>query len=407
MRYAEALGVLRETALAQMTAVKAADQTELVSLTAARGRVCAKDILSQVDLPPFTNSAIDGFALTKDALAKGSMKVAGALYPGETPKSETPSGSVWEIMTGAPVPLDAVACVKIEDTKVDREKGIVDFQPEAQLNDFFRLAGSDFAKGDLVLKAGDTIRPENQMALASTGSSTVEVKKKMRVLLIATGKELVEPGRELKPGQIYNSTQVYLAEALKDFGCDVELGPTIADEPEVFARVLAKMDHDLLVTTGAVSMGQADFIPGELKAAGFNILFHRLDIKPGRPLLFGTRGTTSVFGLPGNPVSGVVGLRFFIEAYLRTRLGRAPEQPLKLKLKSGYRKPKNLRAFLKAHLVSEAGDLRVEISNGQPSHMIQSLTKSSVWAVLPEDSDSFEPESLVDVYFQNSGSLNL
>ena len=412
LKFDEALKIIRARAMRHPA------ETESVSLNEAHARVCATTYASLLMLPPFTNSSVDGFAFRASASAFAtpatpvSLRVVGTLYPGETPKFETPEGCAWEIMTGAPVPLDCDACVKVEDTVKTHEAQTVTLKAPLSENENLRFAGTDFQIGTEIVQAGHVLRPEHLMALAATGHSRVTVYKKTKVLLVSTGKEIVEPGESLKPGEIYNSTQTYLASALQALGCEVELGPTMADDAAVFLRFLRdtlKNPPDILMTTGAVSMGKADFVKPALREIGAQILFHKVAIRPGKPLLFAEAQagdkTMTIVGLPGNPVSGVIGVRFFVDEFLRARENRAAEKPIQAKLTAGYKKPTDLRCFLKAQLEFENSDVTVRILDGQPSHMVRPLLVASAWAVIPEGAAQASAHQLVDVYFQRGELL--
>ncbi len=409
MRYAEALNILKEIPLKI--------ESEEISVELALGRVMSEDVVTSMTLPPFTNSAVDGFAI---AHSGSVFRIAGTLFPGETPREKTPEGHAFEIMTGAPIPKDCFACAKVEDVIVETALGPVEnarFVPGAlgvklknplRRDENLRFAGADYAPGTRIVSCGEKLRAAQLMALVSNGITRVKVFKRPRVLLISTGKEIVEPGHELKPGEIYNSTRIYLQNALESLGCSVEIAPTMADETSAFLsfmRGALKHAPDVIVTTGAVSMGSADFIRPALEELGAQILFHRVDIRPGKPILFARLGETAVFGLPGNPVSGVVGCRFFIEPFLRSVMGREREKPFTARLANDMKKPSDLRCFFKAQLEINDGEARVHLLNGQPSYMVRPLLQSSVWAVLREDQSDFAQGDVVEVYTEEASHL--
>jgi molybdopterin molybdotransferase len=409
MRYAEALNILREIPLKI--------ESEEISVELALGRVMSEDVVTSMTLPPFTNSAVDGFAIAHSGTV---FRIAGTLFPGETPRESTPPGHAFEIMTGAPIPKDCFACAKIEDVIVETALGPVEnarFVPGSlgvklksplRRDENLRFAGTDYAPGTRIVSRGDRLRASHLMALVSNGITRIKVYKRPRVLLISTGKEIVEPGHQLKPGEIYNSTRIYLQNTLESFGCSVEIAPTMADDTQVFlsfVRGVMKHPPDVIVTTGAVSMGSADFIRPALEELGAKVLFHRVDIRPGRPILFAKLENTVVFGLPGNPVSGVVGARFFIEPFLRSILGRSVEKPFTARLAGDFKKPSDLRGFFKAQLEIVNGEARIHLLNGQPSYMVRPLLQSSVWAVLREDVSEFGVGDLVEVYTEEASSF--
>jgi molybdopterin molybdotransferase len=422
MQYLEALHILKEEVLQHSLATQQVDLVELLNGNLAR--VVAEDVTSSKTLPPFTNSAVDGFALKSQWTSAASstnpvrFNVLNSLWPGEKPQAQTPlavNGSVkaWAIMTGAPVPLDCDSCVKIEDTKVERDASgqIQSFELRSPVSagENLRVAGDDFLPGQIVVSQGEVLRPEHLLALTALGIQTISVFAKPRVVLVPTGKELVAACQKLEIGQTYNSTQPFLRKSLELLGCEVESAPIMRDEPEVFLKFLENLKQnppDLLLTTGAVSMGAADFIRPVLERAGAQILFHRLDIRPAKPILFAKWVSTQkqksfvAFGLPGNPVSSVVGLKFFIEPYLRGLQKRPSEQATQMPLAKDFKKPAELRCFFKARTHWQEGRVSVEILKGQPSFMVHSLLYASSWAVAPEGLTDMKAGDLIDVFPQ-------
>ena len=412
MQYAEAIKILQETASAH------ALSTEVCALENLVGRVSAETVRSPLTIPPFDNAAIDGFALraelTGDAPTK--LMVCGRLFPGETPPALTPQGQAWEIMTGAPVPRDCNACIKIEDVEVQRDaRGqavTVTIKQRLKPHDNIREAGGDFKIGDEGLRLGEVIRAEHLMALASFNKTQHKVFRKPRIVIAPTGKELIEPGQALQLGQIVNSTRPYLQAILQELGAEVAIAPTIPDDKDVFVAFLRKImvdPPDLLLTTGAVSMGQADFVRPALEEISAQILFHRVDIRPGKPILFAEikKGATKpfvMFGLPGNPVSSVVGSRFFIEPFLRACWRQNPEAGFEAKLSHDFKKPKGLRCFFKAQTAFVGGECNITLSQNQSSSMVQPLLHATAWAVLPEDEERLKAGDIVRFYLQDARS---
>jgi molybdopterin molybdotransferase len=239
--------------------------------------------------------------------------------------------------------------------------------------------------------------------MASLGVHRADVKRRPRVGVIATGRELADfTTPVLKHGQIRNSTSPYLQVALARLGCDVIMLGTCQDDIIDFRqKIRTAMDSqfDIILTTGAVSMGNHDFVRDVLESLGAEVQFHKVAIRPGKPLLFAEfKEGPVVFGVPGNPVSTVVGLRFFIEPYLRAISGQAPEAPAKATLLNDFQKPKGLRCFFKARVFNSAGSLGVEILNGQLSAWVGPLVEANAWAVLPEDGEYATAGARVDIY---------
>lgn len=395
-------------------------ETEIVSLEEADGRIASEDVFSPEFVPSFDNSAMDGFALcSKDTvnasplnpleLPVSSMIAAGDELRVESHAQES-HGRAIEIMTGAPMPEHFDSVIKIEDTQpLLNPQGqtvrivIRSFVP---VGNNLRKKGQDYQVGQRVLNKGTQLRPECLMALASLGLDSLRVYKKPRVAILSTGKELTPfDTKILQPGKIRNSTGIYLKSALAHLGALVTNQDTMLDEPEVFkerVRNILNEDIDLLVTTGAVSMGKFDFIVSSLQDLGAEILFHKVAIRPGKPILLAQihrpkRNPLVIFGMPGNPVSSVVGLRFFLVPFVRAINGQAQEQPLRVKLSQTTAKPKGLHCFFKARLEHHENDLSVRPLVGQASFMVSPLVLANAWVLFPEDGNQIELNQEVSV----------
>lgn len=419
MQYAEALKVLatsaKETSLG----------TETISVSQALSRRASQDLVATLTIPPFDNSSVDGYcfsAIESNGATSEKpieLKIVGTLFPGDLPPESTPANSAWEIMTGAPFPKDCDCSVKVEETPAKRnEQGHVvsiTLSKAVTAGENVRRAGADFAPGVTVVSKGEKIRAEHLMALAANGLMRINVYKRPRVVVVPTGAELVAAGDQLKAGQIYNSTEPYLIAALSALGCEVESKPIIRDDPQAFETLLKSLKKnppDILITTGAVSMGKADFVRPGLEAQGAVIKFHRVEIRPGKPILFskfaantGDSGASAPFvgfGLPGNPVSSVIGVRFFVEPYLRALMGIEDEKPLMARLEADYQKPTALRCFLKARYEVKDMVPTTTILSGQPSFMTKPLLQASAWAIVPEGLSEVAKGELIAVYPQTS-----
>lgn len=383
---------------------------ERIPAPRALGRVLATAVASTDDLPPFDNSAMDGFALPAGSgvLAAGTeFVVAGVLAAGDGAIDAV--GGACEIMTGAGVPDGLDTVVPVEQVRVverdarnrpRRIRLLADVAPGQHL----RRRGEDVARGAQVMAAGQWLQAPHLAMLAALGVATVDVVRRPRVALIATGRELVDdPAHPLAPGQIRDSNGPLLAARLAAAGAEVVYRRVVGDEPREFgAAVQAALaaGADAVLSTGAVSMGRYDFVPDALRGLGARIHFHKVRIRPGKPLLFAQlAGGQPYFGLPGNPVAGAVGLRFLVEPALRGLLGLPPERPLRAPLADPAGKPVPMRRHLKARLVcDEAGRLRVRVLAGQESFRIAPLLQSNAWAVIAEDAGDVPVGGLVDVY---------
>ena len=382
---------------------------EQVALAEACGRVLAAPVDAPRNLPPFANSAMDGFALRwREGLVEDTVlpvlaeQAAGDGIAGQ-------SEGACSIMTGARIPDGLDTVVPVEDCTVLARDGegrptSIALSHAPQPGQHVRHAGEDVAAGQRVLEAGARLGEESLLVLRGIGIGTVAAHRRPRLALACTGRELVDSdGAELAPGQIANTNGPYLERLFTEAGAEVVERVTLPDEPAAFAAWLARwLDAgiELVVTTGAVSMGRYDFVPDVLREAGADLRFHKLKMRPGKPLLFATAGRgTLVFGLPGNPVSSTVGARFFVDAALRALAGRAPEPALLLPLAGAACKKPGFSMLQKAALALDAdGRLQVRLLKGQESFKTAPLLAARAWAVLPEDTAELPAGTPVPVY---------
>jgi molybdopterin molybdotransferase len=242
------------------------------------------------------------------------------------------------------------------------------------------------------------------MLLAALGVAEVQVAQRPRVAVLCTGRELIDdPAQALAPGQIRNSNGPFLAARLPLAGAEVVHVETVGDDADAFATALRRAldaGAKVIISSGAVSMGRYDFVPQALEQIGAQTLFHKVAIRPGKPLLFARLpGDALMFGLPGNPIAVAVGLRFFVEPALRVMLGLPPEAPLRMPLFNAYSKKPRLRFHLKSRLrIDGEGRLAIEVLDGQESYRIRPLADANAWAVVPADVDALAAGHLVDVY---------
>ncbi|WP_133499604.1 gephyrin-like molybdotransferase Glp [Cognatilysobacter terrigena] len=380
---------------------------ERIEASDAIGRVLAAPVVSDESLPPFDNSAMDGFALRTagNPVAAGTeFIVQGGRAAGDGAAVAT-SGA-WEIMTGARMPdgLDAIVPVEqveVLETDASGRPARIRLTASVATAQHLRRAGEDVEIGATLAPAGTLIDPALRTLCAAVGLATVDVARRPRVALINTGRELVDdPRRALEAGQIRNSNGPVLAARLRAAGADVVAAHTVGDDIDAFIDAIASLPpHDVVVSTGAVSMGRFDFVPEALSRIGATTLFHKVRIRPGKPILAATLPSGAMFfGLPGNPASTAVGLRFFVEPVLRAMLGMAPEAGTLLPLRASYAKRVPLRMHLKARVALDA-DARatVELLGGQESFRIRPLLDANAWAVIEHDVDALDTGERVRV----------
>ena len=381
---------------------------ETLALEQAVNRISAAAVHSGVQLPPFNNSAMDGFALhcpTSGLRAGAELAVSHAMAAGDQPLAGV--SDACEIMTGAAVPEGCTAVIPIEQVCVlahdaARRPQRIRLQADVASGQHLRLAGEDVERGDALLVSGTRISPAHVMLLSGAGVAEVTVRRRPRIALIATGRELIDdPGQPLLPGQIRNSNAPYLSARLQQWGAQVVYRATVADDPAAFIEAVKAANAqaiDLLISTGAVSMGRFDFIPDALRSLGADILFHKVAIRPGKPILLARQASGILcFGLPGNPISTAVGLRFFIEPTLRALSGMPLETPITVPLAHVAMKKAGFRMFQKAR-VCLGTNASVALLKGQESFKTQPMLYANAWAVLPETEEMLEAGTVLTVY---------
>jgi molybdopterin molybdotransferase len=316
-------------AILSSTGVLETAETELGSVF---NSVLAEDVKSDIDIPPFTKSAMDGYALKASLirdvpviLRAGPIVAAGETLGAKQAGSYNQTGGEAEcikIMTGAPIPEGLDSVVKVEDTELLPDRG-VKFLDKITAGQNICYRGEDVKKGDIVLGKGIRIRGPEIAALASVGKFRPRVYKKPAVGIISTGKELVEPSVQPGDGKIRNSNGPMLTSLAASLGCESEYFG-IADDDENVLRKFIQMgfEKDVLLLSGGVSMGDYDLVPDVLKNEGAEIIFHKVFIKPGKPLLFAKKGKCCVFGIPGNPVSNFTTFYAFVKPAIYKMMGR-------------------------------------------------------------------------------------
>jgi molybdopterin molybdotransferase len=316
-----------EQALARICADVDRKPGERVALLEAHGRTLSEAIRSPLDVPPLDNSAMDGFAVRASDLASlpTTLEVVATTFAGQPPAEAPEPGQAVRIMTGAPMPAGAAdAVVKVEDTRAIQQGGreLVEVLAQVEPGDFVRRAGEDIRKGAQVLPAGALVHAANLGLLASLGMAEVPVVQRPKVAILSTGDELVRPGLEPRPGQIYNSNTYTLIGLVREAGgLPVDCGVATDQLGATRAAIREAAQADVLVTTGGVSMGEKDWVRLALEAEGAELDFWKVAVKPGKPAVFGRLGACRIFGLAGNPVSCMVGFYQWVRPVLRMMLG--------------------------------------------------------------------------------------
>lgn len=295
-------------------------QSEIVPIEEAIGRIAADTYTAGFNLPRFDNSAMDGYAV-KASDANKRVSCTQAIYAGDEASMIVEAGKAVKIMTGAPIPKGCDAIVPIEDVKTEGEYILL--PSSIKEGNFIRLAGEDIEAGKTVLKSGEEINPYTIASLASQGITHVTVFRKIRVAVFGTGDELRPHYEKIEAHQLYNSNSPMFAARSKALGCDVRFIRASADTPEAMRIAISQaLDADVIITSGGVSVGDKDFTKEAFTSLGMQIHFEKVDIKPGRPTVFGTIGNTAVINLPGNPLAAMVNYELFVRAVIRKMSGR-------------------------------------------------------------------------------------
>ena len=361
----------------------------------ALGKVLAADVVSPMDLPSFDHSAMDGYALhAGQTLAAGTEHaVHGSQAAGDA--SCNSQGMAWEIMTGARLPEGLDTVVPVERTELlarhnDGSPARMRLLDTLNAKANVRYAGSDVAKAAVAIQAGTSVEANHVMLLAALGVAQVQVVRPPRVAVICTGKELqADLAQPLADGQIYGSNGPYLAAAFAAMGAQVCCCETVDDTSATFVAAVQRAREaaaDLIVSTGAVSMGRYDFVPDALSELGAQVLFHKVAIRPGKPQLAAMLGDAMVFALPGTPMAVAVGLRFFVAPVLRAMRGQVPERTWQAVLDAPQQAKGGLLHFLRATVMPGSdGRLHAHVLAQQQPFRIQPFAQANAWVLLSGD----------------------
>ncbi|KIF58262.1 molybdenum cofactor biosynthesis protein MoaA [Pseudomonas fluorescens] len=360
------------TRLLEMAESSRIVEYEFLPLAQVQGRVLAQDLISTLDLPPWPNSAMDGYALSLADWTGEPLPVSQKIFAGQAPEPLKP-GTCARIFTGAPVPAGA-DCVEMQENVEIHADERVSFIETMVAGQNIRPQGQETTVGELILSAGTRLGPIELGLAASLGCAGLEVVRQVRVAVLSTGDELVEPGTTLGPGQIYNSNRVLLCSWLQRLGYEVvDAGILPDDLATTRARLGELQDVDLILSTGGVSVGEADFLGIALREEG-ELTLWKLAIKPGKPLTVGHFRGVPVIGLPGNPASTLVTFALLARPYLLRRQGVQDVEPLKVSVPAGFVWPHagNRREFLRGRLEQGQAIIYRNQSSG--------VLRSAAWA---------------------------
>jgi molybdopterin molybdotransferase len=362
---------------------------ERVALAAAAGRVAAADVSAAVDLPPFDSSAMDGYALRAEN-APGRLPIVARIAAGRPADRALGPGEAMAIATGGVVPEGADAVIRLED--VAEEDNMLDVPRAVSVGENVRPRGGDVRRGDTVVAAGTRLGPAQLGALAAAGAPDVAVSRRPRAVVLSTGTELRAPGEPLAPGAIYEANGVLLSAALWTAGAEVERLAPVADDPAEHRLALERaLSADVVVTSGGVSVGPHDLVRTAGAELGVEEVFWRVAVRPGKPVSFGVRGRTLVFGLPGNPVSALVGFELFVRPAVLALQGA--ERPLprfeRGALTTSVRRSPERDGLQRARTrAGEDGAIEVEPLSGQESHMIARAAGADALVLVPRGDGS-------------------
>jgi gephyrin len=371
---------------------------ETVPLAEAAWRVLADEVTAGENHPPFPAATMDGYAVVAHDSSPW-REVIGAQMAGSLLDLEVTEGTVVRITTGAPVPRGADAVVKVENTE-PAEDHVIIRQERVSVGENIRPIGSDIARGALVLRSGTILGPAEIGLLASLGVTPVPVGRRPRVSVLSTGDELVEPGELLKPGQIRDSNRFSLLTALASAGARIVWSGKTPDQPEDLRRLLVRCiaESDVVITSGGVSMGELDLVKAILGDLA-TVHFRRLFMKPGKPLNFATSGDTLIFGLPGNPVSALVGFELFVRPALGVLERRSiVERPRLRATLATPAKPADRIEYQRGRVTVDASATLIAAPNGsQQSSRLDSFIGANALIVIPPRSADYAAGEQVEV----------
>ena len=383
--------------------------SEIVSIKDALNRISSKEVIAKSDYPADDNTAFDGFAVnskeTKNTFQK--FKILKTIAAGDNPYiKKVPKLSCIEVMTGAIIkkPFDTI--IPIEDIEFFPSKQNAKYiiiKKKIKKSEFIRPKGSDYKKGNKIIRKGELINPAHILSLKTLGIDKVLVKKKVNIVFYPSGNELSDK-KNIPSWKIRNSNTIYLNSLIKSLPVNFTVQKILRDKDQkLFKEQISrqfKSKTDILITSGAVSKGKFDFIPSVINQFKLKNHFKGVAIRPGKPIMFAKfNNNKCFFGLPGNPISSVACFRFFVIPLLFKSLGLKAEKPIFAKLKNKFSKKKKFTRFVKGKLTfDKKGSVQFEVFEGQESYKIEPFVKSNAWGVFKDGVSVFNKGNLIDVY---------
>ena len=397
------------TAISKINKSNIKIDSELLSIKDALNRISSKDVIAKSDYPIDNNTAFDGFAInskeTKNKLQK--FKIIKTIAAGDNPNiKKVPKLSCIEVMTGAIIkkPFDTI--IPIEDINYFPSKQNAKYiiiNKKIKKSEFIRPKGSDYKKGNKIIRKGELINPAHILSLKTLGIDKVLVKKKVNIVFYPSGNELSDK-KNIPSWKIRNSNTIYLNSLIKSLPVNFKVQKILRDtDQKLFKKQISKQlksNTDILITSGAVSKGKFDFIPSVINQFKLKNHFKGVAIRPGKPIMFAKfNNNKCFFGLPGNPISSVACFRFFVIPLLFKSLGLKAEKPIFAKLKNKFSKKKKFTRFVKGKLTfDKKGFVEFEVFEGQESYKIKPFVKSNDWGVFKDGVSVFNKGNLIDVY---------
>jgi len=378
-------------------------ESEEVSFDLALGRVLAEDVVSEMNNPPFDRAMMDGYAVVaEDTFGASqtnpvSLKVVGVTVAGDSVSAPVGRGEAVKIMTGAKAPVGADCVVMVEYTQ--EKDGVVEITTAVPPGKHISEVGEDIKKGDLLLKAGTVLKPQDLGVLAATGNLKVRVKKKPRVVVVSTGTELATPGEKLVSGAIYDINSYTLSSLAEGIGAEVVLRKIIGDRESELEDVL-DLEWDLLLLSGATSVGELDFVPEVIKRRG-EIVFHGVNIRPGSPAGFGVVAGRQVFMLPGFPVAATTAFELLVTPFIQQMLGAkiaVPHPAIEGVLMKAVPSQLGRIDFVRVRIERRDGKISVAPVSAKGAGLITTLTKADGFVLLDAKKEGLEAGDAVRVY---------